>query len=315
MRKSVIGVIIAGGVLTIAGSILFGLGIAKEFKEDQLITHVFELSESTNNIKVDINTADIEFKHSTDGIDKVVVQEREKEYHDIYQEESTLFIENVNTKNWYERLFSFAPKKMNITVYLTNDHFNRLSIDSKTGDVTIADGFSFENASIDLTTGDVYFAADTYSGATIVTSTGNITVEDSTSSSASLSTSTGRVIVSDSELEEMSVFVSTGKVIYENLNVGNIDTGTTTGKINLNNVIAEGTINLHSTTGDINIVDSDASEVSLAATTGDISAVFLTNKIVFAETKTGDVNVPSLTTGGKCEVSTSTGDITISIKG
>jgi hypothetical protein len=47
--------------------------------------------------------------------------------------------------------------------------------------------------------------------------------------------------------------------------------------------------------------------------TGDITGSLLSGKIFMPQTNTGDVTVPDTVTGGKCRLSTNTGDIKISI--
>ena len=51
----------------------------------------------------------------------------------------------------------------------------------------------------------------------------------------------------------------------------------------------------------------------MEASTGDIKGSFLTNKIFIAKTNTGDIEVPKTSAGGRCELSTNTGDIKVRI--
>ena len=317
MRKGVIGVLIAGGVLTLAGAIVFGIGSAKEVKEEQLITHTYELELPLSNFDIDIETADLEFKPATDGKGLVVVEEKEKEYHTVIQEENTLFIDNIVTRKWYENLLSFASKKMKITIYLPTENitYNKLSITTSTGDITIPKEFMFENTSIELSTGDVNFSASSGTGLTIQASTGDLTVSDGEAGSLSLSTTTGKISVSNYNAPEVEMSTSTGGLRIEHLRCNNINLGTTTGKVKLNDVISKEKLSILTSTGDIDIVDSDAGEVYMNAGTGDIDAIFLTDKIIVATSRTGHINVPHLANGGPCNVETSTGDINISIKG
>ena len=48
--------------------------------------------------------------------------------------------------------------------------------------------------------------------------------------------------------------------------------------------------------------------------TGDVNGTLLSEKIFITDTSTGRVSVPKTTSGGKCEITTSTGDINIGIK-
>ena len=82
----------------------------------------------------------------------------------------------------------------------------------------------------------------------------------------------------------------------------------------MKNVVATGTISIKSDTGDVRFEGSDAIEISVKTDTGDVTGTLLSEKVFITETATGRVNVPKTTSGGKCEITTETGDINISIK-
>jgi len=69
-----------------------------------------------------------------------------------------------------------------------------------------------------------------------------------------------------------------------------------------------------SDTGDVKFDGCDAAEIFVETDTGDVKGSLLTDKIFIVQTDTGSVDVPKTATGGKCEITTSTGDINISIK-
>ena len=64
---------------------------------------------------------------------------------------------------------------------------------------------------------------------------------------------------------------------------------------------------------DIKLEKSDANEIYIKTNTGNINATLLSDKIIHAKTDTGKEKYPVLTTGGKCELITTTGDITVRI--
>ena len=82
----------------------------------------------------------------------------------------------------------------------------------------------------------------------------------------------------------------------------------------MKNVVATGTISIKSDTGDVRFEGSDAIEISVKTDTGDVTGTLLSEKVFITETSTGSINVPKTTSGGKCEITTSTGDINIRIK-
>ena len=87
-----------------------------------------------------------------------------------------------------------------------------------------------------------------------------------------------------------------------------------TGDITLGKVIVNGNINIESSTGDVKFVSSDASEIFIKTSTGSVTGTLLTNKNFDCHTSTGDVNIPKIQSGGNCKITTSTGDIIITIK-
>ena len=134
------------------------------------------------------------------------------------------------------------------------------------------------------------------------------------------------------ELESLKVDLSTGKVTMEKLNVGNLDISVTTGKVTLTdiscknltstgitgdialkNVVAAEKFSITRTTGDIRFDNCDAAQITATTNTGDIEGSLRTDKVFIAKTTTGDIELPETTTGGTCKLSTTTGDIEITI--
>ena len=58
---------------------------------------------------------------------------------------------------------------------------------------------------------------------------------------------------------------------------------------------------------------SDAAEIFVQTSTGDVEGSLLSSKVFIANTDTGKVDVPKSITGGRCEITTDTGDIRISV--
>ena len=55
-------------------------------------------------------------------------------------------------------------------------------------------------------------------------------------------------------------------------------------------------------------------EVNSLEKTTCVGGTLLSDKVFITDTTTGDVDVPKTTTGGKCEITTTTGDIEIDIE-
>ena len=55
----------------------------------------------------------------------------------------------------------------------------------------------------------------------------------------------------------------------------------------------------------------DAQSIFVKASTGEVAGTLLSLKVFITKSSTGDVYVPDSITGGRCEITTSTGDIEI----
>lgn len=82
----------------------------------------------------------------------------------------------------------------------------------------------------------------------------------------------------------------------------------------MKNVIATEKFSIERSTGDVTFDGADAAEIFVKTDTGDVKGSLLTDKVFITETDTGRVDVPKTTIGGRCEITTDTGDISIEIK-
>ncbi|MCQ2427410.1 MAG: DUF4097 domain-containing protein, partial [Clostridia bacterium] len=82
----------------------------------------------------------------------------------------------------------------------------------------------------------------------------------------------------------------------------------------LKNVVTEGTIAIERSTGDVRFEGCDADELEISTDTGDVTGSLLSSKVFIAHSDTGRIDVPETTSGGKCKITTDTGDIKLSVK-
>jgi len=302
-----IGCIIWGGVMSVLKWDYESLSTVK------YETNHYEIQEDYQNITVVTDTADITFAPSENGKHAVVCHEQKNAKHSVWVQDSRLVIEIVDVRKWYEHI-SILFDTPKITVYLPQGEYGDLSIKSSTGDITIPKDFTFENIDISESTGDVTVFSSVAEAMKINTTTGDITVQNISTGVLELSVSTGRVTVSDVNCEGViSVNVSTGKAKITNANCQNLLSSGDTGDISLQNAIAKEKLFIERTTGDITLDACDALQIRIQTDTGDVKGTLRTEKIFLVETDTGKIDIPHSTSGGKCEISTDTGDIRIRI--
>jgi DUF4097 and DUF4098 domain-containing protein YvlB len=111
----------------------------------------------------------------------------------------------------------------------------------------------------------------------------------------------------------MSIGVTTGDTSVTDVTCLNLSSHGSTGDLNLSNVVASESFNLKRSTGDICFDRCDAGRITVKTSTGSVTGSLLSDKVFTANTDTGHVNVPPSTNGGQCELTTDTGNITITI--
>ena len=283
-----IGCIVFAGVMTMLKWDFTKLSTAK------YETNVYEIEKAFEDISIDTDTADITFVLSENEKCVIKCYEEEKSKHYVAVEDSTLVIKVIDNKSWYDYIgINFGSPK--ITVHLPKTEYNSLFINASTGDVDISEGFCFNNINISLSTGD-------------------IRAEKVSANGVNLSVSTGRIDISGAVCkEDIKITVSTGKAYLTDVKCKNLVSWGDTGDISLTSVIASEKLYLERDTGDITFEKCDASDICIKTSTGDVKGTLLTEKIFVAQTSTGKIDVPKTVSGGRCEITTSTGSIKISI--
>lgn len=276
-------------------------------------TNTYAITEPFSDVHIITDTADTVFKPSVDGTVSVECYEQVNAHHTVSVKDGILCIEVTNTQKWYEHIgMNFGSPK--ITVYLPTKSYGALTLTGRTGDVEIPQDFTFRCIDALRTTGDIANSASAAEGVRLQTSTGAICVDGVTTTALHMSASTGQITMASITCAgDISVDVSTGRVKMTDVTCKNLHTHGDTGDLLLDNVIASETISINRDTGTVMFDGCDAVSLSVITNTGDVKGSLLTGKMFVAHTDTGRVRVPS-TTGGRCEITTDTGDIIITVE-
>ncbi len=317
MKKATKIWLITAAALMAIGCILFAVvmsTIGWDFRKLSTVgyeTNTHEIAEPFGNISLTTDTADIVFALSSDEKCRVECLEEKKSKHSVAVQNDTLVIKLNEAESWYDRIgFHFGLPK--ITVYLPKTEYNALSVRESTGNIKIPKDFVFTDADISLSTGNTYFYAPVSESLKIKASTGNVYVKGVAVGALDLRTSTGDITVSGVKSEgDVTARLSTGNANLSDVSCKAVISNGTTGDISLNNVIAKEKFWVERSTGNVKLADSDAAEIFIKTGTGDITGSLLTDKVYIVQSDTGEVKVPKTVNGGRCEISTDTGDIKI----
>lgn len=279
----------------------------------QFETNTYSGTDRITGIRVDTDTADIRFAPSEDGQWKVVCHEAEKMNHTVSVKDGILTIKVVDEREWYDHIGIWIGSET-VTIYLPEQEYASLVIRESTGDVEVPKAFRFGTIDIKVSTGAVRNYASATGVIKITASTGDIHVEDVSAASMELSVTTGHVTGRGLTCEgKLSVGVSTGDAQLTDVKCENFTSDGSTGDIVLKDVIATGKMSIDRSTGDVKFDACDAAEILVETSTGNVTGSLRSDKIFIARVSTGDVDVPATTSGGKCQITTSTGDIRIRI--
>lgn len=307
-----------------------------------------EVTDNFNGIELHTDVADITLTRSEGGKCEIISNDHKKIEYSAFVENDVLKIKTVDARKWYERIFN--SRTPSLTVYLPKSEFSSLTIDESTGNITAA-SFDFGNVDIKLSTGnvklenitanqiqiesstgdinlntvdcdkdlrievstgDVHLKSIKCNNLTSAGDTGNITIEDITAKNASIERSTGKINVTEANINgNLSFEVSTGKCEITDVRCSNLISEGDTGNIIITDVIAEGKFDIERSTGYVKFDSSDAAEIFVETDTGNVTGSLLTEKVFIVRTDTGKIDVPKTVTGGRCEITTDTGNVTI----
>ena len=320
MRKSTKIWLLISFSLILLGSITFtatacavGWDFSK-FNTTDFETTTHTLTESFQNLSIDIDTADITFLPSENEECKVVCYEDVKQKHSVTVENNTLTIQQSDERVWYDHISIIGSGNTEIKVYLPQTQYTALTIESSTGDIKIPENFTFDNVNISGSTCNVECSMAVTNSLIVEISTGDITLKNVTAGETSLTVSTGDIIVKNATVENtLTTKASTGDIDLTNITCTNLTHNAKSGSIDMENVIVAEKMSITTTTGDVEFERCDAGEIYIKTSTGDVEGSLLTTKDFHADSNTGDIQVPHSSEGGKCEIICSTGDIEITV--
>lgn len=311
--------LIIAAVLIFVGGMIFVGAMAmvkwdfKKLSTAKYQTNTHEIQEEFRNISLITDTADVDFLPAEDGICKVICYEQTNVKHIVTVADDTLKIQLTDERKWYEYIgVNFGTPKL--TVYLPESEYGAVTVETSTGDVRMPKDFLLESLTVTASTADIYTSASATGAVKLTASTGKIHAENMMAQSLDISVSTGKVTASGVACEEdIALRVSTGDAKLTDIVCKSVISTGNTGDITLENVIAADRFTLERSTGKVRFERSDASEIDVTTSTGDVTGSLLSDFIYIVDTKTGKIVVPKTISGGRCEITTDTGDIILTV--
>ena len=257
-------------------------------------TNNYIITQTYNNINIDVDTEDINLYLAKDNEEKIVFKENKKQKLDIQVIDNTLIIKRIDNRKFYDLMFNF--NNYDLDLYLSKDIIESLIIDGSTCDITINQGFTFNDVNIH-------------------NSTGNIKIKNSIAEKIYIENSTGDIDFSNcNDLGITNIETSTGKIYIANTNFEELNVDTTTGDVELSNVVVSNDFKMIGSTSNLYLDGFDANNIEVTLSTGDVKGTILTSKFFIAKSDTGVVKVPETREGGECRITVDTGNIIINYR-
>ena len=160
-------------------------------------------------------------------------------------------------------------------VYLPARTYRLLRAETRSGEIEVSGGLSFDCAALRSASGDVEYCADVRSELRIHTASGDIEVKHAAPERMQLETASGDVELSGCGTSSVTVRTSSG---------------------------------------DVEFADCDETAFDIHTASGDIDGRFSVPRAVSASTVSGDIDVPRSGSGAPCVLHTASGDIDVRVK-
>jgi len=330
-----VGLILAGA----AAGIMFSSGIfdnTSEFYNQmstvEYVRNTYTTTESFENIDIDCAESDIMLVLSDEfTTSRVECSETDKITHRVEVRDNTLFITIEDERTWKDYISFMDIGTISATVYLPKSAFEKLSVDTASGDIDIPNTFTFSEAELDAASGDISFFAqighDAVDGVqlTAETASGRIIIETRTiMEKLYVSTASGDISISNTAADDVNISTASGRIEAYNLSAGRYNESTSfiggkfrasssSGDIKLS-VCEFGECSVETASGDVKLDGVDADNYDINTASGDVKGTIRSYKNFITSTSSGDVNVPSSNPdNGECRISTASGDIDIRV--
>lgn len=297
MKKGTIVAIILAVLLIVVGGVMVVMGLSyagDSTQESTLTEQIITIAEPFDSIKINTQDCDVKFvPYNGDADAEIYILEQDGVSHQVLVEDGTLTIKMIDERQWHDFVSGFHVfgkyESMSMTLCVPNQAYTSMQITTDTGDIRIPQMSDVVEMMLRSSTGDIICEGVNGDLLDCMTSTGDITVQTSVLTFMKLHSSTGDLKVSVVGCDEIHMKTDTGEVAAENVRVQMFTCSSNTGEVELEDVQAEEYLQAFTETGDIEIENSDASEVNIESETGDIT-IPVGWQFQRVETGTGDIH-------------------------
>lgn len=299
----------AAGILIVTAA-LFAMNFDfRKLDTNNYISKTHNIEEAFSVICADVHTTNIQFLPSDSEECRVECEDMtESELVTVKVRDGKLHITQEDNRKWYEHI-GINVRSPKVTVYLPYDACD-LEVESSTGDITVAKELAFSNVDIETSTGRIQFDAQVGTNLKLESTTGSIACRGTGAEKVTLKATTGEILVENQECDTLEAKTSTGSIQIKDCHASEMRVNATSGSVGFADTYHK-ELTVKTSTGDVRFENCEGSNLKIDTSTGDVTGSLRGPMMFLCKTSTGDIDVDDSSTGGRCEVTTSTGDIEI----
>ena len=312
--------ILIGISLGIASLVISGGDFSLYQREDDYIEKTREFdADSVTSLAIDEPWQDVKIIRSDDDKFHITYYENEKSTCRFDRsDDGRLRISRHDEKRWHFFFWGFNLKDHSTTIEIPASFIGDISIKQTSGDLRISDIAINGDINATLTSGDAILSDVTAGRLDLVQTSGDLKLDTSTFTALSVQHTSGDIDITRTEAESLRLSAVSGDIGGEEIRAASdIYVKTTSGRIELSEIITQGTLSCHSTSGDTILKQTSCGDAEFSAVSGDIHAQIIGSAeeyFISTSTTSGSVRVPS-TFGRDKRITarTTSGDIRITL--
>ena len=236
-----------------------------------------------------------QFRVSRDGSVSVVTRDAADVTHTVRVEGNTLTVTRPEPSVG-QRLFHHDDDDPEVTIYLPAGNYGALTVSTTSGDIETAGQLGFASANLTTVSGDIDLNGSVGGKVVCNTTSGDVELRCPTAGDVEISTTSGDAELNDSYIQSLKVV-------------------SVSGDASLERVTAAGAVTIETTSGDVELERSDAASLTISTTSGEVEGSLLTSKNFAVSSSIGRVSAPAADpAGGPCTVTTTSGDIRLTVR-
>lgn len=220
---------------------------------------------------------------------------------------------NIHVKNTAPESLTIQSSSGEITLEKVNVR-TELQVKSTSGDIAFTD-VKGQAVTVSASSGESTLSKVTADGSMgLKTTSGDMKLRNIDAEALSIQSVSGEADIENGDVKsELQVKSTSGDMTFTDVKGKAAAVTTSSGEILFTRVIAEDSMRLETTSGDIQLRSSDAAELYIRSSSGNVSGTLLSGKVFQINTTSGTVDAPYSGSGGKCEITTTSGDVDFAI--